>query len=117
MSTAPSKTKARALRRRQARTGTLRSITLRERGLLTLPKSLRDRYGLERGDALSVIDLGGVFVLSPQASGVDAAANEIAAVREAAGVETGELLSGLQSEREQYIREHYPEQQHPTDEA
>ena len=75
---------------------------------MTLPKSLRDRYGLERGDALSILDLGGVFVLSPQASGVDAAANEIAAVRKAAGVPKSDLLNGLQNERERYVREHYP---------
>jgi AbrB family looped-hinge helix DNA binding protein len=38
--------------------------SLAERGQITLPKLLRDRYGLRPGDRFTVIDVGGVFVLS-----------------------------------------------------
>jgi AbrB family looped-hinge helix DNA binding protein len=56
------------------------SINLRmaERGVITIPKSLRDAYGLKSGDTLTLIDLGGVFVLSPRRSEIDTIADKIA---------------------------------------
>jgi len=41
------------------------TIQLRKRGVLTLPKSIRDKYHLEEGDALRLVDVDGVFVLTP----------------------------------------------------
>ena len=40
--------------------GTVR-IRVAKRGTVTLPKALRDRYGIREGDDLSLLDLGGVF--------------------------------------------------------
>ena len=45
--------------------------------MLTLPKSLRDTYELKPGDVVTVIDLGGAFVISPRLSEVDRMADEI----------------------------------------
>ena len=76
--------------------------------MVTLPKALRDAYGLEQGAALGLLDLGGVFVLLPRASGVDAAAGEIESLREEASIEVGTLTQGMRAERERYAREQYP---------
>jgi bifunctional DNA-binding transcriptional regulator/antitoxin component of YhaV-PrlF toxin-antitoxin module len=73
-----------------------------QRGVLTLPKSLRETYRMEAGDQLTLIDLGGVFVLSPRRSEVDALAARI----NRAFVEQGESLEGmlkvLREQRERY---------------
>ena len=42
------------------------------RGIITLPKKLRDLNNIEEGDTLTLIDLGdGIVVISPQRSRVD----------------------------------------------
>jgi bifunctional DNA-binding transcriptional regulator/antitoxin component of YhaV-PrlF toxin-antitoxin module len=53
------------------------TIHLRKRGVLTLPKRLRESYDLHEGDALHLIDLGGVFALTPLRPVVPALAREI----------------------------------------
>ncbi|MBN1668185.1 MAG: AbrB/MazE/SpoVT family DNA-binding domain-containing protein [Anaerolineales bacterium] len=53
------------------------TLQLAQRGLITLPKTLRDTYNLNPGDTLTLIDLGGVFVLSPRSSEVDRLADQI----------------------------------------
>lgn len=46
----------------------MRSVTVqvRQRGTLTLPASLRERYGIGEGDPLSVVDLDVALLLSPK---------------------------------------------------
>jgi len=53
------------------------TVQLSQRGTLVLPKSLREIYGLRAGDTFTLLDLGGVFVLSPRRSEIDALANGI----------------------------------------
>lgn len=82
-------------------------MQVRDRGVVTLPKPLRERYGLGVGDILDVLDLDGVFVLSPRASVVPELAAEIERLRLEAGYTTEELLESLRGERERYVRERY----------
>jgi AbrB family looped-hinge helix DNA binding protein len=53
-------------------------LQMAQRGVITIPKSLRESYGLQPGDTFTLIDLGGVFVLSPRRSEIDAIADRIA---------------------------------------
>jgi len=76
-----------------------RSVTLRDRGVLTLPKSLRDKYDLDEGDALHLVDAGGAFVLTPMQPMVPSLSNKIEELREETGLSVEELLSRLQDER------------------
>jgi bifunctional DNA-binding transcriptional regulator/antitoxin component of YhaV-PrlF toxin-antitoxin module len=69
---------------------------------VTLPKSLRDAYGLEAGDLLTLLDLGGVFVLSPRQSEIDALADRITKSLEAKGETLESMLQVLREERENY---------------
>ena len=46
---------------------------LGRQGEFTLPHRLRRKYGLAEGDVLSLLDLGGVILLSPKSSTVAAA--------------------------------------------
>lgn len=49
----------------------MNTIKLQQRGLLTLPKKLRDSLGLEEGQILSVKSESGKIVLEPQMSALD----------------------------------------------
>lgn len=78
------------------------TVQVAKRGLLTLPKALRDAYNIEPGDAFTLLDLGGVFVLSPRPSEVDALADSIAADLQAQGETLQSMLQALREERAKY---------------
>jgi bifunctional DNA-binding transcriptional regulator/antitoxin component of YhaV-PrlF toxin-antitoxin module len=82
-------------------------VQIGKRGTVTLPVQLRKRYGLDPGDLLTVLDLGGVFVLSPEVSVVSKIAREIEQLREEAGISLEELLEGLDEQRWRLYQERY----------
>jgi len=95
-----------------------RTVQLRSRGVLTLPKTLRDKYDLEEGDALHLVDIGGTFVLTPMQLIVPRLAREIERLREEAGLSTDELLQRLREERDALAEERYgapPEAERPEE--
>ncbi len=49
----------------------MNSIKLQQRGLLTLPKKLRDALSLKEGQILKVEQSGGKIILEPQHNSVD----------------------------------------------
>jgi bifunctional DNA-binding transcriptional regulator/antitoxin component of YhaV-PrlF toxin-antitoxin module len=75
-----------------------------QRGVLTLPKSLRENYKLKPGDVVTVIDLGGAFVISPRRSEVDRMADEISSTLAERGESLESMLTALREEREKYGR-------------
>lgn len=83
------------------------TAVLRDRGVLTLPKALRDRYGFAAGDAFAVLDVDGLLVLSPVAPVVPELARELSRLVAEAGLSTEELLAGLREQRERYVAERY----------
>lgn len=84
------------------------TIQLRDKGVITLPMSLRRKYSLRTGDVFSVSDLGeGVFMITPKSSRVAALGDKVAEILRAEGVSVEDLLEGLDEERERYYREHY----------
>lgn len=77
-------------------------LQLAQRGVVTLPKALRDAYNLESGDILTLIDLGGVFVLSPRRVEVDRMADQIAKDLAGKGESLESMLTALREARERY---------------
>ncbi len=75
-------------------------IQLAQRGLVTLPKALREAYRLQPGDELTLLDLGGVFVLSPRRSEVDVLAERIASALSSEGETLESMLGALRERRE-----------------
>jgi bifunctional DNA-binding transcriptional regulator/antitoxin component of YhaV-PrlF toxin-antitoxin module len=73
-----------------------------QRGVLTLPKKLRESYKLKPGDVVTVIDLGGAFVISPRRSEVDRLADEVSSVLAERGESLESMLTALREEREKY---------------
>jgi AbrB family looped-hinge helix DNA binding protein len=81
------------------------TIQVRKRGVVTLPSELRDKYGIEEGDSFRVVDLDGIFVLTPMVPMVPELAREIERARLEAGLSTEELLQSLREQRERYAQE------------
>lgn len=73
------------------------------RGIITLPKELREQNNIEEGDMLTLIDLGdGVVVMSPQRSRVDEIANKLAKEWQDSGESLETMLSTLREVRAVY---------------
>ena len=83
------------------------TVTVRQRGTLTLPADIREKYDIQAGDTYRLVDLDGVLVLTPMVPLVPELAREIERARLVAGLTTDELLTGLREQREAYMREHY----------
>jgi AbrB family looped-hinge helix DNA binding protein len=72
------------------------------RGQITLPKALRDTYHILEGDALTLVDLGGVFVLSPRRLGIGHMADEVANELAAQGENFASMLDAVREARDSY---------------
>jgi len=83
------------------------TVQVRKRGTLTLPAELREKYGIKPGDTFYLVDLDGVFILTPMAPLVPELAREIERLRKELGLSTEDLLAALREQREAYYREHY----------
>jgi AbrB family looped-hinge helix DNA binding protein len=77
-------------------------VQVAQRGVITLPKRLREAYGLQPGDTLSVVDLGGAFLLYPGRSEVEEIASRIGAELAAQGETLESMLQALREERARY---------------
>jgi AbrB family looped-hinge helix DNA binding protein len=82
------------------------TVQVRQRGTLTLPAELREKYGIEPGDTFRLVDLDGIFVLTPMVAMVPELAREIERARVEAGLSIEELLANLREQRERYYTEH-----------
>jgi bifunctional DNA-binding transcriptional regulator/antitoxin component of YhaV-PrlF toxin-antitoxin module len=76
-------------------------------GTVPLPAKLRARYQLEEGDALTLLDLGGAFILSPKTALVPKLASELEQQRKAAGLSPTDLQEGLDEQRQAYAQTQY----------
>jgi hypothetical protein len=68
---------------------------------------LREKYGIEPGDTFHILDLDGIFVLTPMVPMAPELAREIERLRIEAGLDTAELLQALREERAKYVAENY----------
>ncbi|NOZ05496.1 MAG: AbrB/MazE/SpoVT family DNA-binding domain-containing protein [Chloroflexi bacterium] len=83
------------------------TVQVRQRGTLTLPAALREKYRIRRGDTFRLVDLDGIFVLTRMVPMVPELAREIEKARLAAGLSTEDLLNNLREQRERYYQEKY----------
>lgn len=77
-------------------------IQVRNRGTITLPAELREKYNIDSGDILRLVDLDGVLVLTPMVPMVPELAREIEKSRREAGIGIEELLQGIREQRVRY---------------
>jgi len=79
-------------------------VQMTQRGVMVIPKSLREAYNLQPGDSFSLMDLGGVFVISPRRSEIDSLADRISSDLHDKGESLESMLQLLRDEREKYDR-------------
>jgi len=73
------------------------------RGVITLPKELRDHNKIAEGDTLTLIDLGdGVVVMSPRNSRVDDIADKLAKEWQGSDESLESMLTTLREVRAEY---------------
>lgn len=73
------------------------------RGIITLPKELREQNNIEEGDTLTLIDLGdGVVVMSSRRSRVDEISNKLAKEWQDSGESLESMLTTLREVRADY---------------
>jgi len=84
------------------------TIKVAKRGTITLPKPLRDQYDIQEGDRLTLIDLGGTFVLTRDRSQVDDLASCVGEALREQGKSLESMLQTLREERARVFGEQYP---------
>jgi bifunctional DNA-binding transcriptional regulator/antitoxin component of YhaV-PrlF toxin-antitoxin module len=78
-------------------------IQMALRGVIVLPKKLRDAYRLKPGTTFKLIDLGeGSFVLTPQRSEIERIADDLREALADKGETLDSMLLTLREKREQY---------------
>ena len=77
-------------------------MVIGQRGVVTLPKSVRESYELFTGKTLTLIDIGGVFVLSLKTAESDALADRLAGDLKAQRESLESLLSTVRQARAGY---------------
>ena len=85
----------------------MNTVTVQQRGEVTLPKEIRDTCHLEPGVTLSVVPIGEIIMLIPGHSHVGKAAAQLENLRKSAGLTVEQMLEGLDEERERYYQECY----------
>jgi bifunctional DNA-binding transcriptional regulator/antitoxin component of YhaV-PrlF toxin-antitoxin module len=79
------------------------TVQVVQRGLITIPRELRDQNQIREGDVLTLIDLGnGIFVVSPRRSKVDEIANRLAKEWQDSGETLESMLMTLREVRADY---------------
>ena len=72
---------------------------LAQRGQMTIPKPLRDLYQLHEGQAFTIFDLNGKFLLVPKKSHVDEICNQLRDELLDSGASVSDMLTELRSRR------------------
>lgn len=80
------------------------TVTIGQRGVVTIPREIRESYHLESGDELTLLDLDGCLLLKPGRSEVDELAERIGRKLRARGANLQSLLMEVREERERYGR-------------
>ncbi|MGM3305519.1 hypothetical protein ACSQ6I_05920 [Anabaena sp. WFMT] len=75
-------------------------IRIENEGKITIPEDLTAHLSLVTGDILTLLQIGDVVLLTPKQPQVPQIADKITAMMEDAGLELGDLLQGLEAERE-----------------
>ena len=87
----------------------LTTVRLRERGQITIPQAVRDKWAEEANnpDVLNLIEIGDAVFLSPKKLLLPELSKQFSALMDEEGVSLAELLEGLAEERKAIYQEKY----------
>jgi AbrB family looped-hinge helix DNA binding protein len=77
------------------------TVRVRNRGQITLPRSVRTSLAVDAGDTLNLIQIGDVVLLSLRQAQIPRLAQEFTTQMQEEGVSLGDLLHGLHEERKE----------------
>ena len=80
-------------------------VQVRERGQFTIPAEIRRQMGIREGDVFSLIQLGDTLIATRKTLVAPEIAGALEALMEEEGVTLGDLLDGLEKQREAFVRE------------
>lgn len=84
------------------------TLKIRDKGTITLPAEFRKKYRLDKGQILTMIDMGdGAIMLFPGYSEVDRLSNNIARQMKEDNVTLEDILETLDEERRKLFKETY----------
>lgn len=89
------------------KTATAYKTEIRQRGQVTIPKSVRDASGLDEGCSVTLIPLGESILIAPQKLGLDEARRKIQQIINSTKLTPDEVLAGLKEERGNLFGELY----------
>jgi hypothetical protein len=78
------------------------TIQVRQHSSLTLTVDLRQKFGIQEGDTFRLLDLDGIFVLTPNIPIVPELAAEIERAHLEAGISSCEMFISLRDMPEKY---------------
>ncbi len=77
-------------------------IQVAKRGVITLPAEVRRENQIEEGQILSLLDLDGVLIITPQELQTDRLANQLAKTWQEQGLDLETMLKILREVRGEY---------------
>lgn len=83
------------------------TVRIRERGQVTIPSSFRKDLGLEENDALNIVKIDEMLILTSRKPFGDMTAKKVEAAMKRKGLTVDGLLSNLREQRRKYSRETY----------
>jgi AbrB family looped-hinge helix DNA binding protein len=87
------------------RVSTVYKTEIRQRGQVTIPKSVREASGLDEGCSVTLIPVGESILIAPQRLGLDEARRIIAQTIRATGMTLDEVMADLVSQRQPLFEE------------
>lgn len=85
------------------------TVRLRERGQITIPQAIRDKWAANANDpdVLNLIEIGDALFLSPKRLLLPELSKQFSSLMDEAGVSLADLLEGLAKERQSIYEEKY----------
>ena len=85
------------------------TIRLRDRGQITIPRAVREKWAAETDDpdTLNLVQIGDAVILSPKKLLLPNLSQKFSKLMDEEGVSLADLLEGLSAEREAIYQETY----------
>ena len=80
-------------------------VRLREKGQVTIPRSVRETLNAQEGDILSLLQIDDMILITPKTTRLPSLTEQFTAEMDRAGVSLADLLAGLAMARVEIAQE------------